>query len=81
LSRIQYQQFASQRAWASEEFATGLYTREQVLRKVTQIGLRTKKGKLLSAQTFSQTLKKPVHAGRIVVPEWNIDVPGKFHVW
>ena len=63
---------------AFEEFATGLHTREQVLRKVTQLGLRTKKGKLLSSQTFSQTLKKPVYAGRIVVPEWNIDVPGKF---
>src|SRR5579859_3995289 len=30
-------------AQAFEEFATGLHTREQVLRKVTQLGLRTKK--------------------------------------
>ncbi len=65
-------------AQAFEEFATGLHTREQVLRRITQLGLRTKKGKLLSSQTFSQTLKKPVYAGRIVVPEWNIDAPGKF---
>ncbi|MBZ5491443.1 MAG: recombinase family protein [Acidobacteriia bacterium] len=63
---------------AFEEFATGLHTREQVLRKVTQLGLRTKKGKFLSSQTFSQTLRKPVYSGRIVVPEWNIDVSGKF---
>jgi site-specific DNA recombinase len=52
--------------------------REQVLRKITQLGLRTKKGKMLSSQTFSQTLRKPVYAGRIVIPEWNIDAPGKF---
>lgn len=63
---------------AFEEFAAGLHTREQVLRKITQLGLRTKKGKLLSSQTFSQTLRKPVYAGRIVVPQWNIDAPGKF---
>ena len=63
---------------AFEEFATGLHTREQVLRKVTQLGLQTKKGKSLSSQTFSQTLRKQVYAGRIVVPEWNIDVAGKF---
>jgi site-specific DNA recombinase len=63
---------------AFQEFATGLHTREQVLRKITQLGLRTKKGKRLSSQTFSQTLRKPVYAGRIVVPEWNIDAPGKF---
>ena len=63
---------------AFEEFATGLHTREQVLRKVTQLGLRTKKGKLLSSQTFSETLRKPAYAGRIVIPDWNIDVAGKF---
>ena len=65
-------------AQAFEEFATGLHTRAQVLRRVTQLGLVTKKGKPLSSQTFSQTLRKPVYTGRIVVPEWNIDVPGKF---
>jgi site-specific DNA recombinase len=63
---------------AFEEFATGLHTREQVLRKITQLGLRTKKGKRVSSQTFSQTLRKPVYAGRIVVPQWAIDVAGKF---
>src|SRR5581483_10428401 len=63
---------------AFEEFATGLHTREQVLRKITRLGLRTKSGKLLSSQTFSQTLRKPVYAGRIVVPEWDIDIQGKF---
>ena len=35
---------------AFEEFATGLHTREQVLRKITQFGLRTKKGRLLEGQ-------------------------------
>ena len=40
-------------AQAFEEFATGLYTKEQVLRKITRLGLRTKKGKLLSSQTFA----------------------------
>lgn len=63
---------------AFEEFATGLYKREDVLRKCTQLGLCTKKGKPLSSQTFSQTLRKPVYAGRIVVPEWQLDVPGRF---
>jgi site-specific DNA recombinase len=65
-------------AQAFEEFATGLYKREELLRKLTQLGLRTKKGKPLGTQTFSQTLRKPVYAGRIVVPEWELDVPGRF---
>src|SRR5262249_25677891 len=44
---------------AFEEFATGLRKREDVLQTVTQLGLRTKKGKVLSSQTFAQTLRKP----------------------
>ena len=63
---------------AFEDFATGLHTREQVLRKINQLGLRTKKGQTLSSQTFEKTLQKPVYAGRVVIPEWDIDVPGKF---
>src|SRR5262249_8094116 len=35
-------------------------------------------GKPLSSQTFCQTLRKPVYAGRIVVPEWQVDVQGRF---
>ena len=58
--------------WAFERFSTGLYTRQQVLREVTARGLLTKKGKAVSPQTFQQTLRKPVYAGRIAV--WGIDV-------
>ena len=61
--------------WAFERFSTGLYTRQQVLREATARGLRTKKGKRVSAQTFEQTLRKPVYAGRIVA--WGIDVRGR----
>jgi site-specific DNA recombinase len=63
---------------AFEQFATGLETKSSVLRKVTALGLRTRAGRPVSAQTFTQTLLKPVYAGRIVVPEWDIDVPGNF---
>jgi len=63
---------------AFEDFATGLYTAQQVLRKVTQLGLRRKNGDAVSAQTFAQTLRKPVYCGRIVVPAWDIAVQGKF---
>lgn len=61
--------------WAFERFSTGLYSRQQVLHDVTERGLRTKKGEVVSAQTFEQTLRKPVYAGRIAV--WGIDVQGR----
>ena len=64
-------------AWAFERFSTGLYTRQQVLRDVTRRGLRTRKGRRVSPQTFEQTLRKPVYAGRVVSADWGIDVQGR----
>src|ERR1035437_2611665 len=63
--------------WAFERFSTGLYSRQQVLRDASLRGLRTRKDKRVSAQTFEQTLRKPVYAGRIIVQGWDIDVEGK----
>ena len=62
-------------SWAFERFSTGLYTRQQVLHEVTKRGLRTRKGDRVSAQTFEQTLRKPVYAGRIAA--WGINVQGR----
>ena len=64
-------------AWAFERFSTGLYSRQEVLQEVTTRGLRTKHGDPVSPQTFEQTLRKPVYAGRIVVEDWGIDVQGR----
>jgi site-specific DNA recombinase len=46
-----------------ELMATGDYKKIAVLKIVTEDGLRTRKGKKLSAQTFEETLKKPVYCG------------------
>ena len=45
--------------------ATGLYTRADVLRIITDAGLRTRKGNKLTAQTFYETLSKKVYAGYV----------------
>ena len=64
---------------AFELFATGTHKQEQVLRKITAKGLRTRKGKKLTLQTFSALLRKPIYAGRITIPSWGIDRPGDFN--
>jgi len=62
-----------------ELYATGLYKKAEVLRKLTAIGLRTRRGKVLTLQTFQQLLRKPIYAGLLCVPSWNIDrVKGNF---
>ena len=55
-----------------ELFSTGLYSKQQVLSKVSEAGLVTKSGKQLSPQTFGQLLRKPIYAGVLDVPKWGL---------
>ncbi len=48
---------------AFELYATGRYTKIQVLKTITDKGLKTKRGHNLSAQTFDAMLRKPIYAG------------------
>lgn len=57
---------------AFELYATGMYTKIQVLKIITDKGLVTKRGQKLSAQTFDAILRKPIYAGWVyssAVPE------------
>ncbi len=50
---------------AFELMSTGLYTQAQVLRTITDAGLRTRAENKLAPQTFYQTLRKKLYAGFI----------------
>jgi len=54
---------------AFELFATGGYTKIQVLKIITDKGLRTKRGQKLTAQTFDAMLRKPIYAGWVYSSE------------
>jgi len=61
---------------AFQLFATGKYTKRQVLRKVTAQGLRTRKGKKLTDQSFERLLKNEIYAGWVVSKDWGKRVRG-----
>ena len=63
---------------AFELFATGLYHRNHVLKMVSDLGLKTRRGRPLTPQTFAATLRNPVYVARVSVPRWQVDVPGNF---
>jgi site-specific DNA recombinase len=63
---------------AFELFASGRYDRSEVLRTVSAAGLRTKKGKPLSAQTFHKMLKNPFYSGKLVAVKWETDCRAAF---
>ena len=45
---------------AFELFSTGLYSKSEVLAKVTGLGLRTKSGRRLTCQDFKRLLSNPL---------------------
>lgn len=63
---------------AFEEFATGRHTKQEVLALVTDMGLRTRRGMVLSPQSFALILKNPLYMGTVASPESGISGRGKF---
>lgn len=63
---------------ALEMFATGRYSRDEIRRKINKLGLRTKHGNPLSAQTFYFVLKNPVYKGRVLSRINGTDDDGDF---
>jgi site-specific DNA recombinase len=57
---------------AFEEFASGHYTKQQVLAEVTRLGLRTRRGLKVSPQTFDTLLENQLYIGIIDVPEYGV---------
>jgi site-specific DNA recombinase len=58
--------------------ADGLSTQQQVLARLHRRGLRTRRGKAVSAQTFCKMLRNPFYSGQMVVPSWERSSRGDF---
>jgi hypothetical protein len=52
-----------------EEYATGRFTKQEVLARVTERGVRTRHGLVLSPQSFGQMLRNVVYVGQIRSPQ------------
>jgi hypothetical protein len=63
---------------AFDDFATGRFTKEEVLDTVTRLGLRTRKGLQLNPQSFGRMLTNRLYAGFIDVAEFGISRRGDF---
>src|SRR6185295_1114898 len=69
---------ASLVAKAFELVASGLCSRTQALKTVTELGLLTRRGRALTPQTFSKVLCHPLYAGRVRAPKFQIDTAASF---
>lgn len=61
-----------------ERFATGLYTRVQVLEILMAQGLRTLRGGELTPQKWGEMLSNRLYIARISQPTWDIDTAGNW---
>ena len=61
-----------------EEYASGRFTKQQVLARITERGLRTRRGLVLSPQSFGQMLRNTIYIGRIDCPEYAVSTRGDF---
>jgi len=57
---------------AFQEFATGRFTKDEVLKNVNALGLTTRRGRPVRSQTFDAMLRNPVYIGQIDVPDFGV---------
>jgi DNA invertase Pin-like site-specific DNA recombinase len=60
------------------EYATGRFTKEEVLDTVTRLGLRTRRGLTLNPQSFGRMLTNRLYAGFIDLPNFGVSRRGDF---
>ena len=63
---------------AFDLYATGLHTKQDVLRMVNDMGLRTCKGKRVTSQTFDRLLRNAIYAGVLVGFNGGVRARGNF---
>ena len=63
---------------AFEDLATGHYTKQEVIARATEAGLRSRKGLRLSPQSFGQMMRNPIYVGRVESPDYGVSTHGDF---
>ena len=63
---------------AFEWAAGGGVSKREIVKRLTALGVRTKRGTPLTPQQLNEILKKPIYAGRIVVDSYGVQTTGDF---
>ena len=61
-----------------DDMASGHFTIREVIRRATEAGLRTRRHRLLSPQTFGNMLRNRIYIGQIDSPECGVTARGDF---
>jgi site-specific DNA recombinase len=57
---------------AFEDLATGQYSKQEVIARATEAGLRSRKGLKLSPQSFGQMMRNPIYVGKVEIRDYDV---------
>jgi hypothetical protein len=63
---------------AFENLASGRFTAQEVIRRATDAGLRTRRDRPLSPQTFGNMLRNRIYIGQVESPDCGVSARGDF---
>src|SRR4051794_23600290 len=65
-------------ARAFEDLATGRFTKQEVIARMTEAGSRMRRGLVLSPQSFGHMVRNSIYVGRIESPDYGVSTRGDF---
>jgi site-specific DNA recombinase len=63
---------------AFADLATGRYTKQEVIARVTEAGLLSRKGLRLSRQSFGKLMRNPIYIGKVESRDYGVSTRGDF---
>ena len=63
---------------AFEDLATGRYSKQEVIARATEAGLRSRRGLALSPQSFGQMMRNTIYMGKVESPDFGVSTKGNF---
>ena len=63
---------------AFEELASARFTKQEIIARATEAGLRSRRGLTLTPQSFGQMMRNPIYIGKVESPDFGVSTVGDF---
>ncbi len=63
---------------AFEDLASARFTKQEIIARATEAGLRSRRGLRLTPQSFAQMMRNPIYIGKVESPDFGVSTVGDF---
>lgn len=63
---------------AFEDLASARFTKQEIIARATEAGLRSRRGLTLTPQSFGQMMRNPIYIGKVESPDFGVSTVGDF---